>query len=140
MRVLLDTCVISELVRPQGEQHVKSRVVAYRPLDVFISALTIGELARGVVLLDAGKKKDRYASALLRIEQDYDTRILPVDTDAARIWGEIDATSRKSGRTLSVIDGLIAATAIRHGLHVVTRNVKDFVETGVLLVNPWEDA
>jgi toxin FitB len=140
VRVLLDTCVISEIVRPQGAQRVKERVAAFRPLDVFVSAITIGEMARGVALLPSGKKKDGYAFALLQLEQDYDTRILPIDTDAARIWGELDAAGKKSGRNPSVTDGLIAATAIRHGLHVVTRNVKDFEGSGALIINPWEHA
>ena len=140
MRVLLDTCVISEIVRTQGAERVKKRVAAFRPLDVFVSAITIGEMARGVALLPSGKRKDGYTSALLQLEQDYDTRILPIDTDAARIWGELDAAGKKSGRNVSVTDGLIAATAIRHGLHVVTRNVKDFKGSGALIINPWEDA
>ena len=97
-------------------------------------------LSMCVALLPHGKKKDGYASALLELEQDYETRILPIDTDAARIWGELGAVIRKAGRTLPATDGLIAATAIRHGLHVVTRNVKDFAETGAMLLNPWEDA
>lgn len=101
--------------------------------------ITIGELARGVALLPAGKKRSRYEVGLLILEQDYESRILPIDTEATRIWGEIDAQRKKAGRPLSVPDGLIAATALRHGLHVVTRNVRDFDATGVLIVNPWDD-
>lgn len=140
MRVLLDTCVISELVRPQGAQRVKDRVAAYRADAVYLSVVTLGELVKGVALLPASKKRNRYANALLQIEQGYGRRILPIDAEAARIWGELDADRQKAGRPLSVPDGLIAATAKRHGLHVVTRNVRDFEGTGVLLVNPWEDA
>lgn len=140
MKVLLDTCVISEIVRPQGDQRVKQRVSAFSGAETFLSVVTVGELARGINLLPTGKNRDKYASALLQLEQDYEKRILPIDTDTGRIWGEIDAMRQKAGRALSVTDGLIAATARRFGLHVVTRNVRDFEETGVLIVNPWEDA
>jgi len=140
MRVLLDTCVISEIARSEGAQHVKDRVVAFRPENVFLSVITIGEMARGIALLPAGKKQDRYAATLLLLEQDYENRILPVDTDTARIWGELDAQRQRAGLSRSVTDGMIAATAKRHGLYVMTRNVRDFEGSDVLIVNPWEDA
>ncbi len=140
MRVLLDTCVISEIVRPRGARRVKDRIATIHPASVYLSVITVGELARGIALLSPGKKRGDYASSLRRLEQDYETRILPIDTDTGRIWGEIDARRRKTGRPLSVSDGLIAATAMRHGLHVVTRNIRDFEDTGVLIENPWLDA
>ena len=77
---------------------------------------------------------------LLTLEQDYAERILPVDTETARVWGELTAAAQRRGKTVSVSDGIIAATAIRHGIHVITRNVSDFRETGAMLINPWEDA
>jgi len=140
VRVLLDTCVISEIVRPRGSQRVKDRVAAFQPEDVYLSVVTIGEMTRGVALLAAGNKRRRFDAALLRLEQDYADRILPVDTDTAKIWGELDVARQRAGLSRSVADGLIAATAKRHGLHVVTRNVRDFEGSGVLVTNPWEDA
>jgi len=74
------------------------------------------------------------------LEQDYAERILPVDAETARVWGELTAAARARGKTVSVSDGLIAATALRHGLHVMTRNVSDFIDTGAMLINPWENA
>ena len=74
------------------------------------------------------------------LEQDYAERILPVDAETARVWGELTAAAQSGGKAVSVSDGLIAATAIRHGLHVMTRNVSDFRDTGAMLINPWEDA
>ncbi|NOY91146.1 MAG: type II toxin-antitoxin system VapC family toxin [Deltaproteobacteria bacterium] len=138
--MLLDTCVISEIVRPRGSQRVKDRVAAFQPEDVYLSVVTIGEMTRGVALLAAGNKRRRFDAALLRLEQDYADRILPVDTDTAKIWGELDVARQRAGLSRSVADGLIAATAKRHGLHVVTRNVRDFEGSGVLVTNPWEDA
>jgi predicted nucleic acid-binding protein len=65
--------------------------------------------------------------------------MLPVDLETARLWGEITARGRKGGKTLAALDGLIAATALRHGLHLMTRNERDFADTGVLIVNPWQE-
>ncbi len=140
MRALLDTCVISEIVRRGGAQRVKDRVAALSPADVFLSVVTIGEMTRGVALLPVGKKRKALALALLQLEQLYEEQILSIDTDTARIWGELDVARQRAGLSRSVADGLIAATAKRHGLHVVTRNVRDFEGCGVLAMNPWEDA
>jgi predicted nucleic acid-binding protein len=140
MRVLLDTCVVSEVVRSAGAQRVKDRVAAFNRATTYLSVVTVGELARGVALLSPGKKREGLGAGLQRLEDDYGDRILPIDIETARIWGEIDALRQQQGRRLPALDGLIAATAIRHGLHVVTRNVSDFEATGALIINPWEDA
>jgi len=140
MRVLLDTCVISEIAKPVPSARAIARVDAFKPLNIFLGAITIGEMARGVSLLPTGKKKDGVASAPLVIEEDYGARILASDAETAPIWGELDAAGRKDGRTPPTTDGSIAATAIRHGLHVVTRNVKGFVNTGAMVIDPWEEA
>ena len=105
-----------------------------------MSVVTLGELARGVSLLRAGKKKSLLRVWLMTLEQEYGDRILSVDADTARIWGELTATTLQRGKTIGAADGLIAATGIRYGLHVMTRNVNDFSETGAMLINPWDDA
>ena len=92
-----------------------------------------------IALLDHGRRREAFAEYLLGLEQDFESRILSIDVETARIWGETTAAAQKRGKTIPPIDGLIAATAIRHGLHVMTRNVADFTETGVMLLNPWED-
>lgn len=140
MRALLDTCVVSEVRRETGHPRVRSRVEAIRSEDLFLSVITAGELTKGIALLPAGKRKDALSEWLLTLEQDYAERILPVDAEIARIWGELTAAAQGRGKTISVSDGIIAATAIRHGLHVMTRNVSDFRETGAMLINPWKDA
>lgn len=140
MRVLLDTCVVSEIARAGGDPRVKGRVAALRSRDLFLSVITIGEIAKGIALLESGRKKARFEEFLLGLEQDYGNRILGIDTEVAHIWGEVTAAARRRGRTLAVSDGLIGATALRHGLRVMTRNVSDFDESGALLLNPWEDA
>ncbi len=140
MRVLLDTCVVSELQRAAGNKRVRLRVESIRSQDLFISVITLGELTRGVKRLPAGKKKKALGAWILRLEQVYGKRILPLDADTARIWGELTAAAQECGKPVGAADRPIAATGIRHGLHVMTRNVSDFSETGAMLINPWEDA
>jgi Predicted nucleic acid-binding protein, contains PIN domain len=140
MRVLLDTCVISELQHPQGDTGVAATLEAFEEETQFLSVITVGEIAHGIARLNEGQKKVRLTAWLQGLETGYGDRILGIDAETARIWGEITARTRQNGFTLGTPDGLIAATALRHGLHVITRNVADFEPTGVLLINPWEMA
>ena len=89
--------------------------------------------------MDDSQRKRALHEWLNTIETYYNDRLLPVDLETVRIWGEITAKAQRSGRIVAANDGLIAATALRHGLTVMTRNVADFVPTGALLFNPWED-
>ena len=140
MKVLLDTCVISEVRKAKGNPRVRERVEAIRSNNLFLSVVTLGELAKGISLLAEGKQRSALMRWLLALEQDYGTRVLPIDAGVSRIWGELTASAQQSGRVVPAADGLIAATAICHGIHVMTRNVGDFQPTGAMLVNPWEDA
>ncbi len=139
MRVLLDTCVISEIRKPQGDARVKSAVAALAPSDAYISAITFGEMAKGVALLEKGRKKAELQNWLLTFERNYARAILPVDTETVRLWGELTAQEQKNGFIIPVSDGLIAATARQYGLYLMTRNIKDFEGTGAMLINPWEE-
>ena len=140
MRLLLDTCVISEARRGKGDPRVLALLDSIRAEDLFLSVITVGELTRGIALLPGGKRKRLLGNWLLTLERDYAERILPVDGETARIWGELSAAAQRRGKAVSVSDGLIAATAIRHGISVVTRNESDFRETGAMLINPWDQA
>lgn len=139
MRVLLDTCVLSELRRPRGDLGVRQAVAALESDDLFISVLSVGEIAKGIALLDESKTKRNLQAWLQALERDYADRILPIDLETSHIWGELTAAVQKTGRIVPACDGLIAATARRHGLHVMTRNTEDFQPTGVLLLNPWSN-
>lgn len=139
MKVLLDTCVISEIRRPRGSPQVRARVDHLADADLFLSVITIGEIAKGIALLKASKKKQSLEQWLSEVEQHYSTRILPVDSETAGIWGQITAKAQKRGHVIPASDGLIAATAIRHGIHVMTRNTDHFAKAGALLVDPWEN-
>lgn len=137
MRTLIDTCVLSELRRPTGSARVAASFAVLADDEVFLSVLTIGELRKGIDRLRAGKKKrglEQWLRQLVAVASD---RILPINLETAVLWGELAAKLEKTGRPLPAIDCLIAATAIQHGLHLMTRNVADFEPTGVLLINPW---
>ncbi len=137
MRVLLDTCVLSELRRPKGHPAVRQAVAAFESEDLFVSVISIGEIAKGISLLREGPHKRALHSWLQSLERYYADRLLFIDLETSLIWGELTAIAQKRGRLIHASDGLIAATARRHGLHVMTRNTADFEPTGVLLLNPW---
>jgi toxin FitB len=138
VRVLVDTCVLSEVRRPRPNTRVRERLESVPEADIFLSSMTIGEIVNGITRLPQGQRRRDLESWLAQIEQLYAAQILPVDIETARIWGEATARAAQRGRVVPVADGLIAATALRHGLHVMTRNSADFQATGVLLIDPWE--
>lgn len=137
MRVLLDTGALAELRHPQGNAAVKAAVALISDDDLYLSALVVGEIAKGVALLRDCRRKRGLDAWLTGLENQFAERILPVDRETARLWGEISARVQQAGLVLPAIDGLLAATALRHGLHVMTRNKRHFAPTGALIVDPW---
>jgi toxin FitB len=132
---LLDTNVLSETRKTRADGGVTAFLAAADADGLFLSVLTLGELRKGV---EAKRRSDPVAADRLGawvdgIETMFADRVLPVDAAAARLWGELSAN-----RTLPVIDTLIAATAIGHGLTLVTRNTSDVEQTGVPLLDPWQ--
>lgn len=139
MRVLLDTCVLSELQRSNANPNVRRRVAALSPEDTFISVITTGEIARGILLLPEGRRRRDLESWFVVMEDRFQRRMLPVDREIGMMWAGLTARARLEGIQIPFADGLIAATGLRHGLHVMTRNTRDFAATGVLIVDPWQD-
>jgi predicted nucleic acid-binding protein len=137
VRVLLDTCVLSELRRPKGHPAVRREVEALESDSLFVSVVPIGEIAKGIALLREGKNKRELQAWLQALERYYADRVLPVDIETSHTWGELTDAAQKAGKTVPASDDLIAATARRHGLHVMTRNTEHFEPRGVLLLNPW---
>jgi predicted nucleic acid-binding protein len=134
-RYLLDTNVISETRKTRPDSGVMTFLASADSAALFLSVLTLGELRKDV---KARRKTDPAAADLLgawvkTIETTFADRLLGVDGATARLWGELS-----SARSLPVIDTLIAATAIRHGIALVTRNTRDFESTGTELVDPWQ--
>ena len=140
MRVLLDTCVLSELRLPKPDPGVARAIQDLDSDDLFVSAISIGEIVKGVALLADGQRKRLLQAWLQTLERRYGDRLLPIDLETCRMWGEVTAAAQKAGRTIPASDGLIAATARRHGLYIMTRNTTDFEPSGVPLLNPWKDA
>jgi predicted nucleic acid-binding protein len=139
MNVLIDTNVLSEVRRPGVDPRVKQHLSAAPHGSLFISVVSIGEIVYGLSRLTAGAKKRSLMSWLANLEEEFADTILPVDLETCRIWGELTARRQAAGHSIEARDGLLAATAMRHGLHLMTRNTKDFVNAGVLLINPWEE-
>ena len=134
MSFLLDTNTVSELSKEKPDAAVVSWIGRH-DYDCFLSAVTIGELVKGLELLSEGKKRRRLARGLRFLQEDYRDRILAYDELAAVEWGRLYAAARKQNRSLPLEDSLIEATALTHELTVVTRNPGDFFEVQTL--NPW---
>lgn len=138
MTFLLDTNVVSEWAKPRPDVAVVRWLDEVDEDRVYLSTITIGELREGIDRLDTGRRRtdlDRWLSVDLTAR--FENRVLPVDTAVATRWGALRAVHGRAGRTLPVMDALIAATATEHGLTVVTRNVRDFEGLGPPLLNPW---
>lgn len=138
MSFLLDTCVISELVRPVPDKGVIQWIESRNEFDLYLSVLTLGEIQKGISRLSAGKKKSQLTLWLKdELEVRFAERVLPVTDAISLMWGDMLGTSEKNGQPLSVIDALIAATATVHNLVLVTRNISDFSGCSVDIVDPW---
>jgi len=138
MRLLLDTCVISELRKIDINPRLKELMDVIDEKDMFISVVSVGELVKGIFILEESRRKRELVSWLGGLERIFADRILGIDSETAHIWGEVTAKAQKIGKTVSACDGFIAAIALRHGLHLLTRNSEDFTPTGVLFINPWK--
>jgi predicted nucleic acid-binding protein len=138
VNVLLDTCVVSELRRLKGASPVREAVENFPHEALFISVITLGEIAKGVALLAEGRKKREMALWFRELNENFADNVLAIDRDTTHIWGEITARAQTQGIQIPAADGLIAATALRHGLHVMTRNTKHFAATGALVIDPWQ--
>ena len=137
MSYLVDTCALSELVKPQPSRRVCEWFEATPQEALFVSVLTLGEIRKGVERIPDGYRRDRISAWLeTQLPAWFDeNRVLSVDVHVAEEWGRLMARTK---RTVPAIDGLIAATARYHRLTVVTRNVRDFSGVGVEVANPWD--
>lgn len=137
MNYLLDTCVLSELIKIKPNQNLLHWFLSINSNQAFVSCLTIGEIKRGIEKLNPSNKKKKLSAWLLTIKNDYAEHILEIDMETASFWGQITAKAEIKGKTSSSIDSLIAATAIKHNLVLVTRNEKDFQNLPTKILNPW---
>ena len=139
MTWLLDTCVLSEYVRRTPAPAVIQWLDAQEEAQLFISQLSLAELAQGVIKLQArdAARARRLGQWLSRLEQRFADRTLALDRSVLRVWSQCCAQAELAGQRLATLDALLMATAQCHGLTVVTRNVRDFARYPLLL-NPWE--
>jgi toxin FitB len=138
MRCLLDTCVISELIKPKPDERVMTWLLEQNDSDLYVSALTFGELQRGIEKLPASRKKEEINNWVENeMKRRFQNRTLEINLFIAKTWGKIQGSADKKGKPMPIFDSLIAATGIVHGLTVVTRNVADMEQSGVSLFNPW---
>ena len=136
--IVLDTNVVSELMKHDVEGAVVDWVDRQQTVDLYLSAVTVAELLFGIARLADGRRKSNLARHVdSMVADDFDHRVLAFDEIAAAHYGDIAASRERAGRPISVADAQIAATCRSHGALLATRNVTDFDDTGVDLVNPW---
>jgi len=135
---LLDTNCISEVVRAKPEPRVVEWLEAVDEEMLYLSVLTLGEIRKGVAGLPQGKRRAQLETWLeVELGARFSGRILPIDAAVADRWGWLAADAKRKGKGLSIIDALLAATALHFNLTLVSRNVNDFADTSVPTLNPW---
>lgn len=140
MTFLLDTNVVSEWTKPRPDLGVVAWLAEADEDRIFISVITVAELRHGIERLSPGARRDRLDRWLTeQVPVRFEARLLSVDAETANIWGRVMARGQAAGRSPGSLDAFIAATALRHDLTLVTRNVRDFEMLGVRLVNPWSN-
>ena len=137
MNYLVDTNVLSELAKPLPADGVLAWFRSHQS-NLYVSSISIGEIRKGLELLPAGKRKAGLQAWFKSICECMEGRLLSFNTSTAQVWGHMVGTLEKKGIQLPTIDSQLAATASRHGLTMVTRNVDDFKHAGVKVLNPFE--
>jgi predicted nucleic acid-binding protein len=141
MSTLLDTNVLSELLRPQPDDAVLEWFARQPANSLFVSAVTQAEMLLGARLLPASKRRAQLELALdAMFSEDFGDRVLPFDTSAAAAYAKVVVTRRSAGRPISQFDAQIAAIALSRRADLATRNVSDFEGCGLALSNPWSPA
>ena len=136
--VILDTNVVSELLRPTPEPRVEAWLARQDGGQVFLTAVTEAELRTGVAIMADGKRRDELAQAIdAMLREDFRGRILPFDSAAASVYATIAAGRRAAGRPISQFDSQIAAVGHVHAATIATRNAKDFEGCGIEVIDPW---
>jgi predicted nucleic acid-binding protein len=136
--IILDTNVVSDLLRPAPSPAVEAWLAAQDGAQVYLTAVSEAELRRGVAILPAGRRRDALSDAVESIlTEDFRARILPFDSTAAQSYAVIAAARRAGGRPISQFDCQIAAIARAQSATVATRNVGDFEGCGIDVIDPW---
>jgi hypothetical protein len=137
--IVLDTNVVSELIRKDAAAEVVAWVDRHPGDQVFITAVTAAELLYGVTRLPDGRRKQALVAKVRDlVDEDFEDQVLPFSSDSAHHYAEIVASRERFGKPISMADAQIAAICRRHDLALGTRNTKDFADTGIRVLNPWE--
>lgn len=141
MSFLLDTCVLSDMVSRQPCTRVRAWLDSVPEERLYLSVLTIGEIRKGIEKLPRSQRRDRLNQWLVdELVPRFAQRLITLDAAVMLTWGELMGRLEKNGVPMPAIDSLIAASALHAGLTLVTRNVADFAQAGVAVVNPWAEA
>ena len=136
--ILIDSNVLSELMRPAPSHAVVAWMNAQTEEQLWTSAITIFEIEYGIELIDDGARRLRLRSIFESIiNQDIGGRILQFDAESASRTAAVSALGRKQGRTIELRDAMIAGIALRHGCALATRNIRRFDDCGIELIDPW---
>jgi len=139
MKYLLDTCVVSELMKKAPNKKVTTWLQNQDESNLYLSILTFGEIQKGIEKAPDEVRKIKLKTWLEEdLKKRFEGKIIPIDLDIAIKWGEIQGITEKSGKSMPTIDGLIAVSALVHHCTVVTRNTSDMEASLVELLNPWE--
>ena len=139
MKYLLDTCVISEVIKREPNKNVISWLQAQNEDDLFLSILTFGEIQKGIQKdPDQSRKKKLKIWVEEDLKKRFENRIIPIDLKVVTNWGSIQGLAELAGRTMPTLDGLIAVSGLTYNCVVATRNTSDMEQSTVELFNPWE--
>ncbi|MDO4905496.1 MAG: type II toxin-antitoxin system VapC family toxin [Lautropia sp.] len=137
--IILDTNVVSEVIRPTPDTNVLAWLDSRHRASLFTTTITRAELLYGVGILPEGQRKRALHKVVLDVlDIDLDGHVLGFDRDAADAFADIASLRKNAGRPITGFDAMIAAIARAHGASLATRNIKDFVDCGIELINPWQ--
>ena len=136
--ILLDTNVVSEAMKPAPHRGVLDWLDAQAAETLYLSSVTVAELMFGIGALPDGRRKANLAAAVEGVLELFAGRVLPFDTQAARLYGELAVKARAAGKGFPTPDGYIAAIAAAHGLAVASRDTSAFEAAGLRVINPWD--
>lgn len=139
MNFLLDTCLISEPKQKKPNERVLEWLDAQDESKLYLSVLTIGEIKKGIARLESSRKKTELEKWLEKLRARFSRRIVPSTEKTFLVWGKMYGEFERKGSVRPAFDSLLEATALEHDLIFVTRNVKNFQNSQVTILNPWED-